>query len=889
MVTVSDTIGDQFVSARAETGGLEAARVLAQVNERLFGIVSTPLQVGRFVILRRLGAGGMGVVYLGYDRELDRNVALKLLRARAHGAEATAKAEARLLREARALARVDHPNVIAIYEVGTDQGAVYLAMENVEGSTLSQWQCEKARSWRDIVDVYLQAGRGLAAAHAAGIAHRDFKPDNVLVSSGGDGLGPRARVVDFGLAWLEVSPEEDLSVSSSEPKFDNTCTLEITKKAPEFEDVKAPASSHDVQDMEGGGGLTLAGTLLGTPAYMAPEQIEGRPADARSDQFSFALALYEALMGERAFVGDSVESLHAAVRAGRRRKPRSRRLPRGLRRILDRCLEVDPTRRYPGMVELLADIERGLATTKRWLLATGAVSLAVAAGLLGSAAARPQQCVGGESAIATVWHATASSAAQAAFMATDKPFAAKAWSEVQRRIDSYAEGWAAMHDDACAATLLRAEQSSEALDLRMACLDRRRDELAALVEVFTHQPLDPTVVSRAVEATQALTPLAGCADVEALAAPEPLPEDPRIRADVDSMRIQLARAKARRDAGSYAEALTIVEQVDEEASGLGYGPLIAESALLLGSLHGLTGEAERAGVDYERSFAAALASGHDDVAMWAAIHAVHVVGFVGRRSEEGRRWAQLATPLVARRGYQPRAQVSLDSNIGNIAVVQGNLDEAQTRFANSIEMAGPNLGEDDVLVAKVSANLGSVYRRKGQYEQALAAYGRAEAIFTQSVGTRHPMMATLANNVGALHYVMENHELAENSYRSVLELAGTSISATSPTLGHAHNNLGELLLERGDNTTAVEHFEMAIDIWEQAHGPKHPLIAHPLIGLGKALMTGEKPEQALGVLRRALELRTSNDASTDKIEEVRGLLAQVETCIEVGRSGNCER
>ncbi|MCB9755409.1 MAG: protein kinase [Myxococcales bacterium] len=177
MTPDSDTISDRLVAARAPAGGLEAARLLGELNQRLFGLEAEPVELGRYVILRRLGAGGMGVVYLGYDRELDRNVALKLLRARAAGTQASATAEARLLREARALARVDHPNVIAVYEVGEDAGSIFLAMERVDGCTLAEWQRARPRRRRELVELYLQAGRGLAAAHAAGLAHRDFKPE----------------------------------------------------------------------------------------------------------------------------------------------------------------------------------------------------------------------------------------------------------------------------------------------------------------------------------------------------------------------------------------------------------------------------------------------------------------------------------------------------------------------------------------------------------------------------------------------------------------------------------------------------------------------------------------------------------------------------------------
>ncbi|MCA9717086.1 MAG: tetratricopeptide repeat protein, partial [Myxococcales bacterium] len=653
------------------------------------------------------------------------------------------------------------------------------------------------------------------------------KPDNVLVSDDGEGLGLRARVVDFGLASTLA---ED----------------------PELVDAPATASASRVDNSESA--LTITGARLGTPAYMAPEQIAGRPADARCDQFSFALALHEALTGQRAFAGERVEELHAAVLAGRRRSP-ARRIPRGLRLVIDRALELDPQRRFPSMLVLLSEIERARAARRRGGVALAGVSVALTAGALGSAVARPVPCAGGQAAIATTWDAPQRAAVESAFLATDKPYAAKAWAEAARRLDDYARAWATMHDDACAATRVRGEQSSEALDLRMVCLERRRDELAALVEEFSRDALDPSVVSRAVEASDSLTPIDGCADLEALASPESLPEDPRIRTQVATLRRQIARGKAARDAGRYREALAIAEQVDAAAEQLAYRPLRAETALLVGTLRGLLGEADTAELELERGFTLALASGHTEVAMWTAIHAVHVVGFVGHHGFEGRRWARLAEPLVTRLDSPPRAEASLVANLGNIAVLQGELDEAETRFQDAIERATADVGARDVMIARSSANLGAVYRRRGDYERALAAYRRAESIFDENLGPRHPAMATLANNMGALYQAMGSLADAERSYQTVLELAGSSIAATSPTLGHAHNNFGELLLERGEPAAAAEHFTAAIEIWEQSLAPAHPLVAHPLMGLGRArLALGDAPG-AVSALRRALELR----------------------------------
>ncbi|MBA3545732.1 MAG: serine/threonine protein kinase, partial [Nannocystis sp.] len=326
-------LGARFFAAAEDVPTFESEQMLAQLGERMFGIQAEPLKLGRYSVLRRIGAGGMGVVYLGYDGELDRKVALKLLRLRS--ADADGHASARLVREARALARVDHPHVIAVHEVGSHEGAVFLAMDLVEGVSLEAWQRERPRPWRALVEIYIQAGRGLAAAHAAGVIHRDFKPANVLIGDDGRG-GHRARVVDFGLARAAGEQGDEVGPTTNESR--------------------SLAGDGALVHPEGtlGSALTATGALLGTPAYMAPEQLLGGRADARSDQFSFALGLHEALCGQRAFAGDSVDALRVAVLAGHRRPlGADRRAPRWLHRILDRALELAPERRHPSMQALL--------------------------------------------------------------------------------------------------------------------------------------------------------------------------------------------------------------------------------------------------------------------------------------------------------------------------------------------------------------------------------------------------------------------------------------------------------------------------------------------------------------------------------------------------------
>ncbi len=289
----------------------------SQVTQRPTRTLTVGDRVGRYLVLTTLGIGGMGVVFAAYDPQLDRKVALKLLRA---GITYNTKdARARLRREAQAIAQLSHPNVVNVYDVGaTEDDDLYIAMEFVEGDTLTTWLKKYPRTWREIVDVFLQAARGLIAAHSVGLLHRDFKPDNVLV--GGDG---RVRVMDFGLARSVIGPDE----------------------------AAIPRSELAALNVE----LTATGTVLGTPRYMAPEQLTTPNIDARADQFSFCVALYEALHGTHPLPGStSVSMLEQGEKAIA--PPEGTKLPLAVTRAVQRGLERDPAKRFPTMGALIGEL-----------------------------------------------------------------------------------------------------------------------------------------------------------------------------------------------------------------------------------------------------------------------------------------------------------------------------------------------------------------------------------------------------------------------------------------------------------------------------------------------------------------------------------------------------
>jgi serine/threonine protein kinase len=349
-------------------------------RERPAGYLDASARIGRFAVLRQLGEGGMGVVYSAYDEELDRRVALKLLRP---GRDNSERNQTRMQREARAMAKLSHPNVVQVYEVGRFEEQVFLAMEFVQGKTLAVWLKAAPRTWQQILDVMVQAGQGLHAAHEAGVVHGDFKPDNILI----DALD-KARVVDFGLARhaepagaslraAQVAGEAAHSLTGAPLPAPTGAPLPSPTGAPLPSPTGAPLPSPTTAPLPSpNGALTptvlsdparsdsnaparTSARIAGTPAYMAPEQHRHLPADQRSDQFSFCITLYSALYGRHPFAGGSLLELVINLTDGRIHPPSGHAVPAGVFAAISRGLSVDPEQRFPTMVDLIAELERG--------------------------------------------------------------------------------------------------------------------------------------------------------------------------------------------------------------------------------------------------------------------------------------------------------------------------------------------------------------------------------------------------------------------------------------------------------------------------------------------------------------------------------------------------
>ena len=754
--------------------------------------------LGRYRILDELGRGGMGVVYAAWDPELDRTVALKVLRSR----KGDPAAAARLLREAQALARLSHPNVVQIYDVDTVADEIFIAMERVEGETLGDWLAAQPRAWRDVVAVFRAAGEGLAAAHSANLVHRDFKPANVLL--GRDG---RVRVADFGVARF----------------------------------VRAEATDG-------------SGNVVGTPRYIAPELLRGQRADPRSDQFSYCVALHEALYGQPPFEGRGLGELAAEAEAGAvRPAPAGSEVPDRLRRLLLRGLRADPSLRYASMPDLLDALERVEPLAARKWLRLGALALALgvaAGGVLVWRARRSALCSGGVELVARVWNDARRAQLRGSFSSSARPYAADAAARAVASLDAFAASWASAHREACVASRLRGEQSEDLLDRRMACLDRQLADFDALTEVLA--TATPDVVERGAQAAAALPRLEECADLAALTGPLPLPDDPSSRAAAARLASPLARAKALQAAGRYAEGLEIARQTVEQAAAAGHSPLLAEALRLRGALEELSGEPAAAEATLSAAFAAAQRGRDDRLAARIASELAWVVGYRQLRFDEGRRWAEIAAGAIERLGGASDLTADLDGNLSGIEDLAGDQEKALALQRRALEFFRGAFGPDHPGVGRSLNRLGSVLYNSQRYEEALPVFQEAQEHTRRTLGGAHPTMSVRLNNVALTLEALGYRERAIAVQREAMAIEERALGAEHPQFALSLANLGEMVGAAGDWNAARDLLRRALDIQERALGAESADAAVTRNSFAEALARSGARREALLQAQRAV-------------------------------------
>jgi serine/threonine protein kinase/tetratricopeptide (TPR) repeat protein len=809
--------------------------------------------VSRYVILYEVGAGGMGVVYAAFDPELNRKIALKILTPKTKERQRSAdQAATRLMREAQAIARLSHPNVVTVYDVGRHGEAVFVAMEFIEGLTLSKWLEHEPRSEADIRRVFALAGRGLAAAHDAGLVHRDFKPDNVLVSA-----EERVRVLDFGLARADPSHASQLSNVSHISHVSNVSNPSHEDGLPAGADgVPQPREFGDSDVLSSP--LTLDDAVVGTPRYMAPEQHAGVGVDARSDQFSFCVALYQALWRQDPFKADRLHELARLKQQGQVTPiPSDSRVPQWLEALVLRGLRPRPAARWPSMHELVAMLEQDpRAKRRRWLgLGTAAVLLVVITAATGrqlGGGERP--CQDGQSHLDGLWDEPRREALQRAVLGTGLPYAEHTWGEVERRVQADLDGWVATYRDTCEATRVRGEQSDELLDLRMTCLQEHLSEVRAVLDVLGEP--DAAVVQRAVAMVSALPGLEGCADAEQLRARLPPPQDEATRARVEELRQALRQAGVRRAVRRVEEARTRVQEVLAEAETLGYEPLRIEALLALGVVLEQAGDFVQSEVRLREALWAALRVGHDEMAAHAAIQLVSVVGDRLARYDEGLTWAEQAAALLDRVGEQGLPRVGLLNNVGNVWHRKGDKEQALSHYQRTIALREQLEGPDGPNLAIERINLGNAQLALGQHDAALASYQESEAKLRSVLGEGHPQIAMAVASIGLVYSSTGRYAEALAQHRRALPDFEAWLGPDHLFVATTILNMGDALRELDELDEAEAQLRRAQQLFEKSLGPEHPQVAACLAGLGEIRSEQGRLEEAQRLHERALGLRT---------------------------------
>jgi tetratricopeptide (TPR) repeat protein/predicted Ser/Thr protein kinase len=667
---------DRDLASRKRSGAASGSAP-SQVDDEAAYQLDRGTRIERYILLKPLGQGGMGVVYSAYDPDLDRKVAVKLL----HPDKSTPdgdSARAWMMREAQAMARITHPNVVSVYDVGAYGGQVFVAMEFIQGRTLSEWIRKGQNTWQETLRLFLEAGKGLKAAHASGLVHRDFKPANVLIGDNG-----RVAVLDFGLARLaEQAAVEEAALAGEEAGLDPESSEPLALAMPEREDI-----------------------AVGTPQYMPPEQYMSTVVDHRADQFSYCASLYWALYRKRPFEPRKVARTAAeSSRSGTGTAEPWRKLPRAVaaheppsdskvpawvRRAVMRGLSVNPEDRFPSMDALLDALSQGQRKAQRRgaLAALGAMTMAVS-GVGVYLFHQSQVCAGGDEIVASAWGPQTRQKVEAAFTATGKPFAANAVQKVQGLLDAYASDWARMHADACQATRVRGEQTEELLAIRMVCLDRRRQDLGALTSLLAEA--DAKVVEKAVDAAAALPSLQSCQDIVSLTEAPPLPADPGARATVERLGEKLSQVKVLADAGRYKAGLELAQQLEPQVAATEYLPLQAELRFHLGWLMQQQGQGKDGIGQLEQAFDLAESSRSDRARLEVLVKLIHTFANNGH-PEEAERWGKVAGAILKRLGGEPSLAFDLMGNLGNVALLRGRYQEAWDYFERARALAASSL------------------------------------------------------------------------------------------------------------------------------------------------------------------------------------------------------
>jgi tetratricopeptide (TPR) repeat protein/predicted Ser/Thr protein kinase len=821
-----------------------------------------PEQIGRYTVLSRLGAGAMGVVYAAYDPELDRKVAVKLIKV-SRGRVSTS-ANARLLREAQALAKLDHPNVVPVHDAGSFGGQVFIAMKFVEGQTLGDWLKNEPRpALEDLLRVFARAGRGLAAAHIHGLVHRDFKPDNVMIGSDG-----QVRVMDFGLVRSDADQDE---LPDDEPDLQE-------------------AGEQDPLDPR----LTRTGALLGTPAYMSPELFTGDAASVHSDQFAFCVSLYAGLYGERPFPGETLATIVFNATEGKvRPPPTNSTVPTWLRKVVLRGLRANPSERWPDMPSLLEALADDPAVRRRRSLVVGAataslVGLVAVAGM--ALQSNEKKCADSARHLSGIWDAPIQEEIGARIEASPLPFASASWQRTQAQIQEWSLAWVDARRDACEDTQVRGEQSAKLLDLRMACLDDHLGTLGATSEVL--READDAAIRRLSKLAGGLPDLTPCSDPAYLTAEVRPPTNPTEIERVGQIEEMLAQSSALGRAGQTAKALEVAKQAWSLAQGSAHEPIQVRARQTMSHRRNSSGEYD-SGLDFaKQAFYQAVRLRMHRRAGIAARSAVYTLGYHLGRHDEALEWG-----LHAQANFGDEPDARLEANLGATLLKKGDYAEARLHLDKALALYTEQEGADSYKAATVHMNfsalasyegkheesldhidatlvgyakyygpdhpeVGNAHLNKGgalaglaRWDEALAETEKSRTILEEALGPDHADCALPHMNLGIIAFNNHKYQSAVDHTKRALEIKRSVLGDDAGEVGDLWINLSAMYHSVGDLDEARHAGTEALRISEKVHGPEHQRVASALNNLGSLLSEEGDYEGALAHDERALAIR----------------------------------
>ncbi|MGH1345612.1 MAG: protein kinase domain-containing protein [Nannocystales bacterium] len=801
--------------------------------------------VGRYVIERKIGEGGMGTVYAAFDPRLERTVAIKAL----HLSNRTPDAAREELRhEARAMAQVRSDHVVSVYEVVESHNDLFLVMELVEGVSLSRWLKKRDRPWKEMLELLLQAGRGLADAHECGVLHRDFKPLNVLVRDP-DALHPAALVTDFGLSTVLDVPR-----------------LVTTGRA--------PGSSWETEDQ--------GSTVRGTPKYMAPELLNRMPIGPPADQFAFAVSVYQTLWRRAPFSGEGLAALRDAMMADGPAAPPKRGRAKVLWPTIRRGLAWDPAERWPDMTAFCDALEaaRDGAAGKRPFIATVAVACSAAALVAGGGEASAA-CDGAGAAMQAAWDASARARVVASLRSSGTPLAAHASASYTTTVDAYAERWISMRVEVCEdAGALGASPSKRGARLR--CLQQGLSATKAAVETVVSGKAG---VEDVADIAAELPSLAACtADRVGLTTGlQASGVDEEMARMIEG---ELATAASLRTAGSLRPAREAAQVAVELAHRHGDARAEARGLLIRGSLENILDGAEQARTTLLQALL--LFRGLDDRASVVRVEAKLSTLSSGL---DRRTWSERAM-LDAVGIRDPEVHAIAVDAAGLDAYYAGELSTAQERFSLALQHAAESSAATR---SKILQHLGATFEQRGELPAAAEHFRAAMDLDVEHYGPEHPRVVqgvlTLADllihdsklsDAGALlEGVLETCRANQHPPRVLADALVTSgdlqtrvgdlaaakaLLAEAVELSDANPDIPRRILSdglqllsqvhqlEGDADAARPLRERAVTVLQESQGPDDPRTAAAEVALAWTLRELELHDEARALGMHALEV-----------------------------------